>query len=100
MLATRERDRVELVEEENARREPPRLHERVVEVALADAVVRIEDVLDAHVRERQPALTCGRARKQRLAAAGRSEQQHAAAGAAPVLLVQVLPLERKDDRAV
>ncbi len=52
VLAPGKRDRVKLVEKENARSEPARLHERVMQIALADAEVRIEDLLDPDVRER------------------------------------------------
>src|SRR2546423_2378872 len=52
MLPPRERDRVELVEEDNARREPARLDERVVQVALALAQRRAYTHLDADVADR------------------------------------------------
>ena len=100
MLAPGEGDRVQLVEEEHAGRESARLNEGVVEVPLADTEVRIEDLLDPYVRERQAAFARGRAREQRLPAAGRPEEQHAPAGPALVLLVEVVALEREDDRAV
>src|SRR4029077_16833124 len=100
VLAAREADRVELVEEEHARRRAPRLDEDVVQVALALPDERVEDLLDPHVGERQPALARRRAREHRLAAAGRAVEQDAAAGAAPVPLIQVRPLVGEDDRAV
>src|SRR5919197_640830 len=100
MLAAGEGDRVELVEEEHAGREVARLQERVVQVPLADAEVRVEDLLDADIGERQAAFARRRTRKQRLPAARRPEEQHPAADAALVLLVEVVPLEREDDGAV
>ena len=100
MLAPRKGDRVELVEEEHARCEAARLNEGIVQVRFAHAEVRVEDLFDAHVREREPALAGGRPREQRLAAARRAEQQHAAASGALVPLVEVVALKREDDRAL
>ncbi len=71
-----------------------------MQVGLADAEVRIQNLFDSNVRERQAALAGSRPRKQRLPAAGRSEEQHPSACAAVVLLVQVVTLEREDDRSV
>jgi hypothetical protein len=100
LLAARVRERVELVEEQHAGGAEPRLLEGLVEVALAEAQVRIQHVLDPHVEEREPTLAGGRAGEQGLAAAGRAVEHHAAARAAPVLQVEVGSLERQDDRAV
>ena len=71
-----------------------------MQVLLADAEPGVEHVLDAHVEERHAALAGGGAGEQRLAAAGRAVEQHAAAGLAPVALEQVRALEREHDRAV
>ena len=71
-----------------------------MEVALAHAAVGVEDLLDPDVRERQAACARGRAREHRLPAAGRAEEEHAAAGSALVLLVEVGALKRQDDRPV
>src|SRR5919204_2490597 len=100
MLAAGEGDRVELVEEEHAGREVARLQEGVVQVPLADAVERIEDLLDPDVREGKPALSRCRPCEQRLAATWRAEEEDTSARASLVLLVQIAPLERKDDGAV
>src|SRR2546423_9324074 len=90
MLPPRERDRVELVEEDNARREPARLDERVVQVALADPEIRVEDLLDADVRERQAAFAGSGTREQRLPATRWPEEEHPAARSPLVLLVEVV----------
>ena len=85
MLAACKRDRVELVKEEDARRVLPGPHECLMEVALARADVRIENLLDADVRERQPALAGRRASDERFAAP-RRPKQHPSAGTTLVLL--------------
>ena len=77
VLPAREADRVELVEEEDAGRELPRLHEGVVQVPLGDAEVGIEDLLDPDVREGEAALAGRGPREHGLAAAGRAEEEDA-----------------------
>src|SRR2546423_7138924 len=100
MLPPREGDRVELVEEDNARREPARLDERVVQVALADAEKRVEDLLDADVRERQAALAGGGPREQRLSPNPPPGEQHPPAPPTRVLLLDVLTPAGEDHLAV
>ena len=66
-------DRVELVREQHAGRDLPRLREGNVQAALAHAEERVEDLFDSHVRKRQAAFSCSRTRKESLAAAGGPE---------------------------
>src|SRR5207247_6617749 len=100
VLSPREADRVDLVQEEDARGRAARLLEDVVEVLLADPDEGVEDLLDAHVREREPTLRGRRPGEERLATARRAVEKHAAAGLPAVALVQIGPLEREDDRTV
>src|SRR5213080_2735501 len=85
MFSPRERDGIELVEEQDARRESAGLDERVVQVAFADTEKRIQNLLDPHVREREPAFAGRGPGEQRFTASGRPEQQDASSRSTVVL---------------
>jgi hypothetical protein len=71
LLSPGEGDRVELVDEEDARGACACLLEGVVEVLLAASDEGVEDVFDSDVEERESALARRGAGEQSLAAAGR-----------------------------
>ena len=90
-------DRVDLVDEDDARRVALGLVEQVADAAGADADEHLDELGTADAEERHAGLTRDGARHQRLAGAGRSDQQDATrdAGTERVELLRVL--EEFDD---
>ena len=76
--ATLAADRVDLVDEDDARRVALGLIEQVADAAGADADEHLDELGTGDAEERHAGLTCDGAGHQRLAGAGRSDQQHAA----------------------
>ena len=70
-------DRVELVDEHDARRLRLRRREEVAHARRADADEHLDELGAAEVEERHAGLAGDGAREQRLAGAGRADQQHA-----------------------
>ena len=70
-------DRVDLVDEDDRRRPLPGLIEEVADAAGADADEHLDEVGSGDGEERHVGLPGDRAREQRLARAGRAEEQHA-----------------------
>ena len=71
-------DRVDLVDEDDARRVALRLVEEIAHAAGADADEHLDELGAGDAEERHPGLAGDRPREQRLAGARRSDQQHAA----------------------
>ena len=90
-------DRVDLVDEDDARRVALGLVEQVADAAGADADEHLDELRAGDAEERHAGLTGDGAGHQRLAGAGRADQQDAArdAGAERVELLRVL--EELDD---
>ena len=68
-------DRVDLVDEDDARRVRLALLEQVAHAARADADEHLDEVGAGHREERTPRFTGDRAREQRLARSRRSDEQ-------------------------
>ena len=93
-------ERVELVEEEHARRGAARRLERVVELALGLAEPHVEHVAEAEREEARAQLARDRAGEERLAAAGRAVEQQAAAQRLAVVGAQLGVAQRRQERGV
>ena len=70
-------DGVDLVDEDDARRVRLPLLEQIAHAARADAHEHLDEVGAGHREERTPRFARDRAREQRLAGAGRADEQHA-----------------------
>jgi hypothetical protein len=79
--ATMTADRVDFVDEDDARRVLLRLLEHVAHAARADADEHLDEVRTRNGEERHIGFAGDGARDQRLAGAGRADQQHAARNA-------------------
>ena len=75
-------DRVELVDEDDARRVAAGVLEQLADARGADAGVHLDEVRAAGEEERHARFAGHRSRQQRLAGAGRADQQHALGNAA------------------
>jgi hypothetical protein len=93
-------ERVELVEEEHARRRATGGVEGLVELALALAQVHVEHVVEAEREERRAELPRDRAGEERLAAAGWSVEQQAAAQRLAVVGAQLGVAQGRQERRV
>ena len=76
VAAPRAADRVELVDEDDAARVARRVLEEPPHARRADAGVHLDEVRAAREQERHARLAGNRPRQQRLAGAGRPDQQH------------------------
>ncbi len=74
-------DRVDLVDEDDARCIPLRLVEEIAHAAGADADEHLDELRTGDAEERHPGLAGDRPREERLAGTGRSDQQDAARNA-------------------
>ena len=90
-------DRVDFVDEDDARRVLLRLLEHVAHAARADADEHLDEVGARDGEERNVGLAGDRAREQRLAGAGRTDQQHAARNAAAESLELARVAQELDD---
>ena len=70
-------DGVELVDEDDARRMAPGVFEQPADARGADAGVHLDEVRPARKEKRHVRFAGDRSRQQRLAGAGRSDEQHA-----------------------
>ena len=93
-------ERVELVQEEHARRGAARRLERVVQAALGLAEPHVEHVVEAEREEARAELARDGAREERLAAAGRAVHQQAAAERLAVVRPQLRVAQRREERGV
>ena len=92
-------DRVDLVQEDQRRRLLLRLLEQLADARGAQADEHLHELRARHEEERDVRLAGDRAREQRLAAPGRSEQQHALGDAPAQPLVLLRVLQEVDDLA-
>ena len=90
-------DRVDLVDEDDARRVALRLIEQVAHAARADADEHLDELGAGDREERHARLAGDRAREQRLAGARRADQQHAARDARAERVELLGVLEELDD---
>ena len=90
-------DRVKLVDEDDRRRGLLGLGEQVADAGGADADDRLDELRRGDREERRVRLAGHRAGQQRLAGAGRPEQQHAMGHPPAQLLVALGGLEEVDD---
>src|SRR5262249_33846676 len=90
-------DRVDLVEEHDARRVLLALLEEIADARRADADEHLDEVRTADREERHVRFARDRARQQRLAGSGRSHQEHALRNASAELLELLRLLEKLDD---
>ena len=92
-------ERVELVDEDDARRLGFGLREQIAHPRRADADEHLDELGAAQAEERHLGLAGHRARQQRLAGARRPDQQHALGDAAADAGVLLRGLEELDDLA-
>ena len=90
-------DRVDLVDEDDARRVALGLVEQVADAAGADADEHLDELGAGDAEERDAGLAGDRAGHQRLAGAGRSDEQHAARDARAERVELLRVLEELDD---
>ena len=90
-------DRVELVDEDDARRLRLRLLEEVAHARRADADEHLDELGAADREERHARLARDRAREQRLAGARRADQQHALRDASAEALEALRVAQELDD---
>ena len=95
--AARAADGVELVDEDDRGRRLPRLLEQVAHARGADADDHLDELRGAEAEEGHARLPGDRARQQRLAGAGRADQQHALRHGAAEPLVLGGVLQEVDD---
>ena len=75
-------DRVELVDEDDARRMAPRVLEQLADARGADAGVHLDEIRSAREEKRHLRFAGNRSREQRLAGSRRPDEQHALRNAA------------------
>ena len=92
-------DRVDLVDEDDARRRLLGLIEEIAHARGADADEHLDEIRTGDREERHAGLAGDRARQQRLAGAGRPEQQHALGDARAERLKLLGILQELDDLA-
>ena len=90
-------DRVDFVDEDDARRVLLALLEQIADAAGADADEHLDEVRSADREERHVRFAGDGAREQRLAGAGRAHQQHALRNASAEFLEFLRLLEELDD---
>ena len=90
-------ERVELVDEDDARRLLPRLLEQVAHARRADADEHLDEFRAVDREERHARLAGDGARQQRLAGAGRPDQQHALRHVRAEPAVPLRVLQERDD---
>ena len=95
--SARAADRVELVDEDDRGRGLLGLLEEVAHPRGADADDRLDELRGRHREERDAGLARDRAGEQRLAGAGRADEQHAARDAPAELAVLLRVLQEVDD---
>ena len=97
-LCTRDlAERVELVDEDDARRLGFGLLEQIADARGADADEHLDELRAAQAEERHVRLAGDGARQQRLAGAGRADEQHALRNAAAEVRVLLRVLQELDD---
>ena len=96
-LAARAADRVELVDEDDSGRMLARLLEKIPHARGADAYDHLHELRGAHREERHAGLAGDRFGEQRLAGAGRANEQHAFRRRAPQACIAVGLFEEIDD---
>ena len=92
-------DRVELVDEHDARLVAPRILEQLADARGADAGIHLDEVGAAREHERHARLPRNGARQQRLARAGRPDEQHALRDAAANGAIALRLAQELDDFA-
>ena len=90
-------ERVELVDEDDARRLRFGLLEQIADAGGADADEHLDELRSAEAEERHVRFAGDRAREQRLAGAGRADEQHAFRNAPAEVRVLLRVLQELDD---